>query len=365
MAPLVELDKAAVIGISSPLGTDNFFSQLLNTRTKRGKRMFTVYYARGACQACIDTLDNPAECEHVSLPQPPWKSDKQREVARAFYMGDIATYARESLGVITDQGANVFNRKSVNRLLERARVPVPVDEDDENIVYVSIDPCGDGASQFGVVSMTLVDNQITIIGIENSSIGGLQGQQDLTISHVAGIQAMYRARNDKEATVVMVVESNLSSHAEMLISATNNSPKCLPVQALQESGKQKAGVLISNKRKDDYVQVVTKILDTGGVRIADHVHSSSGNAEQSLDTLRMQLLAFSCVDTDAFTGSAFRTSKVTYSGKVNAKGQRTSNQLQDDLAVAFQQGIYWGFRHREISSSTAPVSRWASTLNWD
>lgn len=363
VAPLMELALVALIAISSPLGRGNYFSQLTESESAlTGKRLFTVFHARGACSACIDTLDDPSHCPHVSLPQPPWKSAAQREVAKAFYL-DKATYARESLGVVTDHGANVFNRDSISQFMSADLVDLPPPGSHGDIVYVSVDPCGEGASLYGMVSMMLVDNQVILIGGANDDLGSTRRAADATIRHVFAIQEMFKARN-RVATVVLIVETNLSGHAENIIRAVEEDPMCDPIQALTESRKIKAGVRISNHRKDAYVQVVTRLLDTNGVKIFNECITTVP-ANELWEQLRMQLLAYRCIDTDSYEGNAFRPSKITYSGKVDANGKVASNQMQDDLVIAFQQAVYWSYRHREISSHTRPHLQRAEDVVWE
>ena len=366
VAPLMELALVALIAISSPLGKSNYFSQLTETRSRlTGQRLFTVYHARGACSACIDTLENPADCVHVSLPQPPWKSTEQQEVARSFYV-DKDTHARESLGVVTDGGANVFNRESISTMMSTPLVDLPSARGDIDTVYVSIDPCGEGSSRFGLVSMMLVDNQVVLIGGANEALGSLKRASNCTISHVIALQELFRARNRK-VSIILVIETNLSCHAEVIIRSVEEDPLCDPVLALTETRKIRAGVLVTNHRKDEYVQVVTRVLDMQGVKIFKSCVTPGRTQDSATDLweqLRTQLLAYRCIDTESFEGSAFQRSKITYSGKVDENGKVASNQLQDDLVIAFQQAVYWSFRHREISSHTRPIAQRAEHIQW-
>ena len=57
---------------------------------------------------------------------------------------------RESLGVVTEQDAGVFLKKTVKYVFERPRQDLPIDV---SHAYVAIDPTGGGPSKFAIVSI--------------------------------------------------------------------------------------------------------------------------------------------------------------------------------------------------------------------
>ena len=57
--PLIEVKNTALIAISTPLDSSNFYSTLVSMKDDRGESVFEVLEARAACALCIETLDDP------------------------------------------------------------------------------------------------------------------------------------------------------------------------------------------------------------------------------------------------------------------------------------------------------------------
>ena len=72
--PLIEVKNTALVAISTPLDSSNFYSTLVTMKDERGEPIFHVLEARAACEKCIQTLDDPSKCPHVNLERPQWKS---------------------------------------------------------------------------------------------------------------------------------------------------------------------------------------------------------------------------------------------------------------------------------------------------
>ena len=147
--PLIEVKNTALVAISTPLDSSNFYSVLVNMKDENENRVFEVLEARAACQACIETLEDPSKCPHVQLERPTWKSKEKQKVVKALYAGNEQTMLRESLGVVTEGSNGIFIRKQVNRLFETSRSSMPLDTEH---IYVAIDPSGGGPSHFAICS---------------------------------------------------------------------------------------------------------------------------------------------------------------------------------------------------------------------
>ena len=74
--PLIEVKNTALVAISTPLDSSNFYSTLVTMKDERDEPIFHVLEARAACEKCIQTLDDPSKCPHVNLERPQWKSKK-------------------------------------------------------------------------------------------------------------------------------------------------------------------------------------------------------------------------------------------------------------------------------------------------
>jgi hypothetical protein len=148
--PLIEVKNTALIAISTPLDSSNFYSTLVNMKDENNHSVFEVLEARAACRACIESLPDPSKCPHVQLERPSWKSKEKQKVVRALYAGNEQTMLRESLGVVTEGANGVFLRKQIRYVFESERRPLPADT---RHIYIAIDPNGGGPSKFAICSV--------------------------------------------------------------------------------------------------------------------------------------------------------------------------------------------------------------------
>ena len=148
--PLIEVKNTALIAISTPLDSSNFYSTLISMVDDRGNKIFEVYEGRAACAKCVETLEDPSKCPHVQLERPAWKSKEKQQVVKALYAGNEQTMLRESMGVVTEGANGVFMRKMVQRLFDQPRKPIP---SDTRHIFVAIDPNGGGPSHFAICSV--------------------------------------------------------------------------------------------------------------------------------------------------------------------------------------------------------------------
>lgn len=85
--PLIEVKNTALIAISTPLDSSNFYSTLISMKDENENPVFEVLEARAACKICIETLEDPSKCPHVNLERPSWKSKEKQKVVKALYSG--------------------------------------------------------------------------------------------------------------------------------------------------------------------------------------------------------------------------------------------------------------------------------------
>ena len=157
--PLIEVKNTALVAISTPLDSSNFYSALVNMKDETNTRIFEVLEARAACSVCIETLDDPSKCPHVQLERPSWKSKEKQKVVKALYAGNEQTMLRESMGVVTEGAHGVFLRKQITAMIEAPRMPFPLDT---THIYVAIDPSGGGSSKFAICSVVRDRGTLTV-----------------------------------------------------------------------------------------------------------------------------------------------------------------------------------------------------------
>jgi hypothetical protein len=106
--PLIEVRNTALVAISTPLDSSNYYSTLIAMKDEDGKDVFDVLQAQAACAACVEQLDDPSKCPHVQLERPSWKSKEKQQVVKAMYEGNQQTLMRESMGIVTETSGGVF-----------------------------------------------------------------------------------------------------------------------------------------------------------------------------------------------------------------------------------------------------------------
>lgn len=158
--PLIEVKNTALIAISTPLDSSNFYSTLISMKDETGNKVFEVYEGRAACAKCVETLEDPSKCPHVQLERPAWKSKEKQKVVKALYAGNEQTMLRESMGVVTEGANGVFMRKMVQQVFDQPKKPIPPDT---SHIFVAIDPNGGGPSHFAICSVIRHHGQLLVL----------------------------------------------------------------------------------------------------------------------------------------------------------------------------------------------------------
>ena len=73
--PLLEVNETALIGISTPQGAANFYSELTELRDDRGRHVFNVVKVGMVCERCLGT-ERESLCNHPSGDRPEWKPEE-------------------------------------------------------------------------------------------------------------------------------------------------------------------------------------------------------------------------------------------------------------------------------------------------
>lgn len=145
--PLLEVSNTALVGISTPLDKNNYYSSLVNLVDECGTKVFHVFEAKNACDKCIAELEDPSQCPHVTLERPAWKSKEKQKIVKALYKNNQTLLMRESMGIITEDVSGLFHQKSVEALISSEGIAPPKGA---TCVFVAIDPNGGGNSKFAI-----------------------------------------------------------------------------------------------------------------------------------------------------------------------------------------------------------------------
>lgn len=148
IVPILQMADTALFGLSSPEGSQNFFSKLINLKAG-DQPFFRVCDCQLICEDCRKLKpDEQVLCNHVKQ-QAKWLSSKKGERMKLLYGADSTTIAKEMMGVIADDFVPCFPQDLIQDMFA---LPSVVTTSSPKYVFVTIDPSGGGVSQLGICS---------------------------------------------------------------------------------------------------------------------------------------------------------------------------------------------------------------------
>jgi hypothetical protein len=151
LAPLFMMDATSGLFISTVMGPDNPYTELLGRKhPKTGKPLFkkvemTLVCKRPECQV------DPRKCIHRIHRIPPWQSVAKHYVSQTM-IGSNHAFSREMAGSVADEGIKVFELGHLMLMFDS----FVTDLHSIGIVkfaLTSVDPNNDGSSDYAMVSM--------------------------------------------------------------------------------------------------------------------------------------------------------------------------------------------------------------------
>ena len=140
------MKDAALLGISTPLGSDNWLSAAINIKDENGVPYFPIIQLGLVCQKCMASgqVDIMNQCEHMKGLTPPWKSEERAERVKRIteLLDDAARALRENRGVAADSTKHIFNAKHIKQWFENT--PTIESHQYPDKIYVSVDPDAGG-----------------------------------------------------------------------------------------------------------------------------------------------------------------------------------------------------------------------------
>lgn len=152
IVPLMEMEDTATICISTPNGSFNFYSELLELRDDRGDLLFNVIKVGTVCHRCLGT-DREKNCNHPTGDKPDWKLESSEKM-RAIYGDRTTLFMREVTGNIADAENLAFEVRDLKAFF--ARKPQADPHTMVSKVFVALDPNGGSAKEGGTGSQSAV-----------------------------------------------------------------------------------------------------------------------------------------------------------------------------------------------------------------
>ena len=328
IVPLLELDTTALIGISTPQDSMNFYSEMFELKDEKGNCFFNTIKIGLVCEAC-KKLDDPTTCTHMNDWIPPWKSVGKLDMVRALYgNAQKDLLARESLGQITESQSSVFKMPWIKSFINSSKT-LP---EEPRVIFTSCDPSGSGRSEMSIVSMTLIQGVATIIAVDLALQKGHDHIEKIITTHIDSIRNIPLFAT---SWIIFIPEANLGNEASHMKSMLSAYPK---LWTYQDNGND--GIITTNKRKELFAEEGIKSLSKEALVIWENVllpnpfdiRGYEEKKKEILSKLKAQLAAFSKIVKDRGHSKPI----FIFSGKgPNAKEN-------DDFVMALLIGLYFG-----------------------
>lgn len=146
LLPMLQVKLTAFFGLSSPEGSQNFFSKLINLKVD-GQPFFKNIDCQLICSECRK-LERPEEqmmCNHVKQTAH-WLSAPKADRFKQVYMLNPARALKELMGIIADDFIPCFPKEQIERMFA---LPPIITRSTPQYVFVSCDPSA-GRSQLAV-----------------------------------------------------------------------------------------------------------------------------------------------------------------------------------------------------------------------
>lgn len=182
VVPLLGVNNTAVLGISTPLGEDNyyrsiffellknhlithlsvlFYSALTTLKDENERPLFRSLSVELVCPVCKKKDENQVSCVHRMDVLPPWKSQNRQEKVRRIMESVPELFLQEAMGVVVSSRNGVFTKAQVeslrNGFQKRERVDVSWP------IFICIDPTGGGSSKLALVSFAVYKGNFIVV----------------------------------------------------------------------------------------------------------------------------------------------------------------------------------------------------------
>ena len=365
--PLLVVKGTILICITTPKGSNNLVTQLMNATDSDGKAFFKTLHATTICEECMkkETMSERAACTHGYVPHYKDRANQSKNAELAKVLDTVGTMAQEDCGVILDDAEdNVFDQEVIRKAFDLRNKAVIWDEVYvPERIFVALDPNGLGNSDTALVSFFVSPpapnhnyDRYVLIGAEAAKTKRNGDISDVFVRHVKKI------RNTKpfcKVPIIYLPENNIKNHANDAHDLARSFPSvcvfCEPVGfkgiSLKSVGGFEAGV---KKREESmllYCNLLQLLLDRMQIRVfADFFTTSDAYAETVRKTNRTYV--------KLNDGEVLLKTMLTQLCNVHyvADGKRTKitgkgNGQNDDLAVACLTCVYWA---SEISNQLNP-----------
>lgn len=341
VVPLLGREECVIVGITTPMVEDNFFSKLVEKKDAQGNPVFLVFTLELACKRCQER-DRGHLCPHMMRYLPPFKSAKKQALMTILLSDDVATAQRENFGIMSTTPNSFIEKVFIDAWFNNPIRFVAPEGFYADTLIMAVDPNRAGSknsSEMAIVTIALKFGVYCLVGLETHP----------TDNHTQVIElvedAIYAYRDTewlKEAHILLAIEDNTGHEAGFITHFTNKIPKVHPIT---DKKRDRAGIVTTRYNKPEYAMAARHRIQTGQMTIAkdlvvgnQKLKYESGSpvpdddkASFMLGKLERQMRRYVQVNSD--NASVFAEDKVTVSGVVDRAGKKDPT-VNDDLMFA-------------------------------
>lgn len=326
--PLLGVRDTTLIGISTPLDSSNFYSQLLLATKPNGEKVFKSLTITLVCEACRSK--GLVECAH-SAALPAWKTQERSDLIKQLMSADQEKMLRENCGVVTNSTKNAFDFELIARLGQSCRaVNSSTHPINSSPLHVLLDPCGGGGSSLAVVAgyVNEAEKTLVILGCDASVVKNDEEQE----TFLRRFFTLIREDPEFSATQILVgIERNygggpLASRIANIIGGF----KPIAFWSSDAGAKKTVGFITTAENKARARADLSRLLRLDSIRLCTPFKSGT---EHIQDELIKQLQAFRYVVKEPTRDQQHKKARVEMSGK--SFGQ------SDDLALVTMLLAFW------------------------
>lgn len=98
VVPIIEMETACLIMITTPLGSYNFNTVLTQLRDEDGNPVINSIQVGLICKRCMEESEHPENCTHRAGRRPDWKSEEKfRNIIKTMMHDQITRLRREAM----------------------------------------------------------------------------------------------------------------------------------------------------------------------------------------------------------------------------------------------------------------------------
>ena len=229
-------------------------------------------------------------------------------------------FERESQGLNYDDSTACFPTPLVKAMMQRQIEPYY-----DTQIVLGFDPSGGGGSAMSLVSCTMHQNTVTVVGWEEQPVTTVQDVEACLLGHIRALRREY-----PKNLIVCAFESNLgmeSAHAAACLER-ENVPNMYVIRE-----KNRTGVYTTLARKELYTDTLRFYLEQNCIGLSEKgVVSRKGTKESARvqRVVREQVCSYRRLDVPSKPGTM---AKRQYTGKLGGNN--------DDACIALQLAVYW------------------------